>query len=92
MMTYEKILEMANALGEDAIVFDFNNEINVDFNDFDGFDENWEEIMRDYDNPNAVEAFEEMLRSEALSIDDDYYTTYHFNGFTVKVGYTSYDI
>ena len=92
MMTYEKVLEMAEALGNDAIVFDFNHQISVDFNDFEGFDEHWSEIMRDYDDPDAVEAFEEMLRSEALSIDDDFYTTYHFDGFTVKVGYTSYDI
>ena len=48
--------------------------------------------MRDYDDADAVKAFEEMLRAEALEVDDDFYTTYHFDGFIVKVGYTSYDI
>lgn len=92
MITYTTILEMANALGEDAIVFDTPNHISIDFNDFEGFDANWSEIMRDYDNPVAVKAFEDFLNENALSVDDDFYTDYHFNGFTVTVGYTSYDI
>lgn len=92
MMTYEQVLEMAEALGNDAIVLDFKNQISVDFNDFEGFDENWDEIMRDYDDANAVDAFEEMLENEAIKIDNGFYTTYHFDGFIVKVGYTSYDI
>lgn len=94
MMTYEQVLSMANALGNDAIVFTYTSkdEISVDFNDFEGFDDDWSEIMRDYDDADAVEAFEEMLREKALKIDDGFYTTYHFNGFVVKVGYTSYDI
>lgn len=91
-MTYTEILEKANALGNDAIVFAFKNNISIDFHDFEGFDEDWDEIMRDYDDPDAVEAFEEMLRDNALSVDDGFYTTYHFEGFDVKVGYTSYDI
>lgn len=92
MMTYEQILTMAEALGADAIVFDFNRQIHVDFNDFEGFDDDWSEIMRDYDDENAVEAFEETLRAEALKIDDNFYTTYYFDDFVVIVGYTSYDI
>ena len=92
MMTYEQVLAMAEALGDDAIVFDFEGQISVDFNDFEGFDDDWSEIMRDYDDADAIEAFEEMLRAEALEVDDDFYTTYHFDGFIVKVGYTSYDI
>lgn len=92
MMTYEQVLTMAKALGNDAIVFDFEGNISVDFNDFEGFDNDWSEIMRDYDDANAVEAFEKMLRTEALEVDDDFYTTYYFDGFTVNVGYTSYEI
>lgn len=91
-MTYKNVLAMAEALGDDAIVFDLNNQIHVDFNDFEGFDDDWSEIMRDYDDADAVEAFEEMLRAEALDVEDNFYTTYHFDGFIVKVGYTSYDI
>ncbi len=91
-MNREQILEMANALGNDAIVLNLTDHISVDFNDFEGFDDEWEEIMRDYDDEEAVEAFEEMLRKEALSVEDGFYTVYHFDGFDVKVGYTSYDI
>lgn len=92
MMTYEQVLKMAEALEDDARVYDFEDCIHVDFNDFIGFDNNWSEIFRDYDNPKAVEAFEEMLKAEAEEVDEDFYTTYCFKGFFVKVGYTSYDI
>lgn len=92
MMTYEQVLKMAEALEDDARVYDFEDCICVDFNDFKGFDDDWSEIMRDYDDADAVKAFEEMLKAEAEEINEDFYTTYCFKGFFVKVGYTSYDI
>ena len=91
-MTYEKMIEMLEALGADALYSVIGTTIHVDLNDFEGFDEDWDEIMRDYDNPKAVEAFEEMLERECLSQEGDFYTTYHFDDFSVKLGYTSYDI
>lgn len=95
MMTYEQVLAMAKALGNDAEVMgedEDDNYIYVEFNDFDGFDEEWNEIDRAFDNPEAVAAFEEMLRNEALRIEDDYYVVYHFDGFEVETGSASYGI
>ena len=92
-MTFEKMLELANALGDDALVDVFdNNKIFVELNDFDGFDENWNEIYRDYDNEKAVKDFRKMLHDKAIKIDDDFYIEYYFDGFSVELGFASYNI
>lgn len=92
MKTYEQILTMAETLGDDACIHDCDDEIFVEFDDFAGFDEDWSEITRKFDDIDAVRAFRKMLAEEALEIDDDFYTTYYFDGLTVKTGYTSYSI
>ena len=90
----EKLMEMVKELEkvDDVIVNEYNNEIHLDFNDFDGFDEDWEEIDRDYVNFDLVEKVQDFLKNNCLSCDNDYYTTYNFDTFNVVVGYTSYDI
>ena len=91
-MTREKMINMINDLKNDAIYFEYKGIIHVDLDDFEGFDENWDEQFREYDDADAVENFLDTLEKEALEIDEDYYTTYKFDGFSVKLGYTSYDI
>lgn len=94
MMTLEMMMAIVTALGADASMW-YDEEdcvLNVTLRDFAGFDENWSEIMRDYDHPEAVEAFEEMLEAKCLSHEGDFYFDYHFDGFTVELGYDSYNI
>lgn len=91
-MTYNSILKLAKTLGKDAIVWASNDKISVDLNDFVGFDDEWNEIFCDFDNEEAVDSFLETLRNEAVKVIENLYTTYYFDGFTVQVGYTSYDI
>lgn len=91
-MTYEMMIATIKALGADAIYYVRGSEIHVDIDDFESFDDDWDEVMRDYDNPEAVSAFEEMLEAECLRQNDDFYTTYYFEGFSVVLGYTSFDI
>lgn len=91
-MTKVEILKMLNDLGDDAYVHEYNGKISVDFNDFEGFDEDWSEVMRDYDNPEKVQQVIDTLQRTAITIKDDFYTTYYFEDFSVTVGYTSYDI
>lgn len=87
------VVEMVNALGNDASYFvDWDGNIHVTFNDFEGFDENWEEVEREYDDGEAVNAFVDRLETEALKISGDYYCYYQMNGFFVIVGYASMDI
>lgn len=93
MTTKEKILNALEALGDDATYYvKQNGDISVTFEDFEGFDDDWDEIEREYDDAEAVKNFQTLLAEESNSIDDNYYTTYHFDGFSVKVGYASYDI
>ena len=92
MMTYEMVLAMAEALGDDATVFVEDGNIHVTLEDFGGFDYNWDEIEREYDDPDAVEDFEDMLEEKSLSQEGGFYRFFHFDGFTVTLGYASYEI
>lgn len=86
----EKLVEMC---GEDVNMrMDCIGTIHLDFVDFAGFDDDWNEIMRDYDNPQAVANLINWLNDNCLSCDEDFYATYDLGDFSVIVGYTSYDI
>lgn len=89
---FETLMTLINACADD-VLFDGNNgRYDLTFDDFEGFDDNWREIDRDYIHPVEVEALVNWLTENASSINDDYYCTYYFNGFEVTVGYTSMDI
>ena len=91
MMTREQVLERI-AMVEDVSVFEgIDGIIRVTVEDFDGFDDHWSETMVDYEEE-AVEELQEWLEAQAVSVDDDYYTDYHFEGFSVRFGYASDDI
>jgi hypothetical protein len=97
MITLEKVWNEAKALGDDAIVWQdaFDTVIfclYVELNDFEGFDEDWSEIYREYDNPEAVERFKKMLENECIFKEGDLYVVYHFKDFDVQLGYSSFDI
>ena len=93
MMTREMMIAAIENLGADASMYEFENgTIDVTLEDFEGFDDNWSEIDREYDNEEAVNAFLEMLEAECSSKEDDFYTIYHFEGFDVQLGYASFDI
>ena len=91
-MTKTEILKMLNDLGDDAYVYEHGDDISVDLNDFEGFDDNWSEIMRDYNNPKKVQQALDTLQRTAIIVEHDYYTTYYFEDCSVIVGYTSFDI
>ena len=94
MMTVEMMTAMLEALEEDALYsYDEDDAMfYVDLNDFEGFDDDWSEVMRDYTHPELVAQFEEMLEEQCLSQEGDFYVVYHFEGFSVHLGYTSFDI
>lgn len=86
------ILEKLNNLGNDVDFNEYNGVIEIDFNDFEGFDEDWNEVLRDYDNPSMVSELLDFLSNNCKEVIKDFYTTYIFNDFQVVVGYASYDI
>jgi hypothetical protein len=90
MMTYEQVLAQISQV-EDVSVFEREGEIEVTVEDFGGFDDDWSEIILDYDEE-AVDALCEWLEEHALSVDGDYYQYYQFDGFVVCLGYGSFDI
>ena len=90
---YETIVARAEALGEDIFVMASDNTIRLTVNDFEGFDDNWREIMRDLDDEQCVQELLEYIATNALEAHTDtLYKTYAFEGFSVIVGYGSYDI
>lgn len=93
MMTREMMLTAIEALGADASLWDEKDYcLDVTLEDFEGFDADWSEVDREYDDEEAVEAFLEMLEAECSSREGDFYVVYHFEGFDVQLGYASFDI
>lgn len=90
---YEEIVARAEALGEDIFVATSENAIYLTVNDFEGFNADWEEVMRDLDNEQGVQELLGYVATNALEADTDtLYKRYEFEGFSVIVGYGSYDI
>lgn len=92
MMTHEMVLELLATLGDDVDVYvRQDGDVRVTVQDFEGFDDDWSEIEREFDE-DAVDAVEEHLEAEASSVEGDFYRYYHFDGFTVVWGYASMDV
>lgn len=93
MMTREMVLMLAEQCGEDVEV-SINNDGSIDltFVDFIGFNEDWEEEFREYDNENAIDTLIEVLEKNCIEITKNLYVTYSFENFFVTVGFTSFDI
>ena len=92
MMTREMVMELLATAGEDLMVSEYDDEISVTVDDFEGFDEDWSEIDRELDDEELVDAIYETLEAEAQRVDGDFYRYFQFDGFTVCWGYSSFDI
>ena len=88
----DTILKMLDDLKDDVIFYIYKDIIHVDIDDFVGFDDDWNEIFRDYTNPKGLGKLLAYLDKNALNVVDDLYTTYCLKDCIVKVGYTSFDI
>lgn len=87
MTAKETILKMTD--NDNFIVFEHNNNINICIDDLAGFDDNWNEIFNNIDK-NVIRNFKDYLTKNAISIDENFYTVYHFDGFDVTISYTSF--
>lgn len=92
MKTMEMIIAKLDTIAEDSYYFVNNNHIDLTIDDFEGFDENWSEVDREFVDADTVEEVLEWLEENADCIDGDFYHYYHFGEIVVKVGYTSFDI
>ena len=69
------------------------SEIHLIVDDFFDFDEDGNVLIRDYDHPREVSALLDWLGDNCISQTDDFYDpVYSFNGFTVRLGFTSLNI
>ena len=71
---------------------DEDGDIIVTVEDFEGFDEDYHEVYNEYDK--RIDTFISNLDINADEIEGDLYTYYQFyeEGFTVQLGFTSFDI
>jgi hypothetical protein len=93
MITMFELVERFEALGEDAVIFQpTETEISLTLVDFEGFDEHWSEIYRDYTDEEAVDALLEWLDETCDFVEGDFYHYYHFGDIVVTLGFTSMDI
>lgn len=90
-MKYNEVIALLNANATEFDIIDFDDIIYVEINDFEGFDDNWSEIIRDYDTEIVNKVFN-TLKDNCIEYIEDFYTTFKFEGFKVSWGYASYNI
>lgn len=91
-MTIENIIAQLDRISADSSYEIDGNLISLTIEDFDGFDDDWSEIERDFVDENAVDKVLEWLEKNADLVEPDFYSQYHFGEIVVEVGYASYDI
>lgn len=90
MMTFEMLMDMLAALGDDVTVDVDDDCVSVVVEDFAGFSADWDELDRDYDVA-AVRSLLDMLAQVEHSFDG-WETTYFVDGYSVTVHFASEDI
>lgn len=92
-MTIEMMKEQLEALCKDISFWEWDdeNKLDVTVEDFEGFDEDWDEVYADIDD-NAVDKMIEWLESHCDSHEGDLYHYYTFGDLVVCLGWASYDI
>ena len=92
-MTIEIITAQLDRISADSDYYVHGNNIDLTINDFEGFDDDWCEVDREFvDAEKTVEEVLDWLEENADSVDGDFYHYYHFGNIVVVVGYTSFDI
>lgn len=87
----EKLLALLKECGEDVFVDDFKEkkELHLTFDDFEGFDDDWNEIEREYLNPAAVEKVFDYIEENANLISGGLYQQYQLDNYVIEIGFTS---
>ena len=92
MMTLEMITAKLDTIAQDSWYEVDGNEVALTINDFEGFDEDWNEVDREFVDEDAVEEVLEWLEQNADRVEGDFYQYYYFGDIEVCVGATSFDI
>ena len=92
MMTYEMVMDLLATAEDDLSVWEYGDSVSVTVEDFEGFDSDWSEVERELEDEDLVAEVFEALSEGALSVEEGFYTTFFFEGFSLSWGYASYDI
>lgn len=89
---FDTLMNLINACEYDVDFWEENGMVHLTIEDFEGFDDDYDEIMRDYCNPEGVDALLNWLDANCDFKVEEFYTIYSFDGFFVKLGYSSFEI
>ena len=95
MTNYETLQALISALDPDDAIIRTDTEdrtIRITFDDFEGFDDEWAEIDRPYNNYEAVDDLIEWVCDNAIVEGYMWNTYYRIDEWTVTIHYTSEDI
>ena len=84
MIMFEKLMTMVNALVEveDVYYREYGNTLYITVEDFDRFDENYEEIYREFANEELVDELVKFIKNANYTIEN----------YTIELHYSSEDI
>lgn len=90
---FNEFMKMVDACSNDATLDRCSDgTYALTLEDFDGFDEDWNEIEREYDNEEAVDALLDWLEANCIERNVNLYIYYTFPDFRLTLGYASFDI
>lgn len=90
---FNEFMKMVDACGTDAIIERHSDGTYVlTIEDFNGFDEDWNEIEREFENDEAVNALLAWLNANYTKRNANLYVHYIFPDFQLTVGYASFNI
>ena len=90
---FEMIMNRLESTGDASVSIWHDEIIVVTLEDFDGFDSNYAEIAREYEDREMVEALMELLKSCDTVEDEDDWRVYHLiENHKVYLTYASEDI
>ena len=93
-MTIETIIAQLDRISADSDYYCYvdGNRIDLTIDDFEGFDDDWNEVDREFVDEDTLDEVLDWLEENADCVDGDFYRYYHFGKIVVIVGYTSFDI
>lgn len=90
---FNEFNKLVRACGVDAILERHSDGTYVlTLEDFDGFDSNWNEVEREYENEEAVDALLKWLEANYTERKSNLYIHYLFPDFRLTLGYASFNI
>ena len=90
---FNKFMELVKTCGNDVELYHWSDGgYELTLEDFEGFDDDWNEVEREYVNEEAVDALLKWLEANYTERKSNLYIHYVFPDFRLTLGYASFDI